>query len=167
MHRITLYLFLMSLLFSCSQAEKESDYLLHLVFDNNQGLTDKSKIYDNDGNETGTVLCIGSFDSKALVTVRFDNKVAIPIDSEFSVFTASLLGDKSIEVNYGHSLKVFTNNDTIYEQAEKSIFQSIENKLNNTDNQQIDSIELERIKAMIDTIYSTTHKLIDHISNQR
>lgn len=165
MARIILRIFIFCLLFSCSQTERKSDYLLHVVFDTNQGLTDRSKIHDCDGKEIGAISHINNLDSKTIVTIRFDNFVSIPIDSDFELFTASLIGDKAISVHYGKSEKIFTANDTIYGQSENCFFQGIENILNSSDVKKVDSIDLEKVKSYIDTVISLTNKVINHISN--
>jgi phospholipid/cholesterol/gamma-HCH transport system substrate-binding protein len=79
-------------------------FLLHLELDNAVGLTQEGEVLVA-GIPVGVVEQIRLVDSKAVLTLRIQDDVVLPVDSTASLRTQGVLGEKYVEIQPGSSVQ--------------------------------------------------------------
>lgn len=138
MRKIASYL-LIFVFFTCNSSKIE----LVLSASNVEGVSESSNIVFN-GLKIGEIESFNLKKNKVYIKTTLNNRIKIPTDSKFQIFSASLFGSKNIDVAFGKESKFFKNGDTIVLLPEKLI---LEKKLDT-----IEKIVLDAIQKTINVI---------------
>ncbi len=134
MRKIASYL-LIFVFFSCNSSKTE----LVLSTTNVEGLSESSNVVLN-GLKIGEIERFNLKKNKVYINASLKNKVKIPTDSKFRIFSASLFGSKNIDVAFGKGTQFFKSGDTIVLLPKKMMLEK-----------KIDTIE----KIVLDAIQKT------------
>ena len=153
--QITIILFLFFTIFqSCTNKTKT----LYLKIDSADGILTEADITLK-GISIGIVKDVSlDQNNEVLITIEYDKKINLPIDSKFIIMNVDIMGTKSVYIEKGKQEQIVADKDTLvafHEKASSSFdIDAIENKLFNkilgNDKQDSILIELRRLNENLE-----------------
>ena len=142
--------------------EKKPTYTVYAVFNDVSGLNVKTKVKVA-GVEVGSVKDIFLKNGKAVVALAIYKKYKIPKDSVAIIKSKSLLGEKSLEIQFGNSNQYLKNGEYIARTVSPTDLGTLITNINKIFNQQ----NRQNISKAIEKISELSEQLNEVVSENR
>lgn len=154
------FVFIVGMFLVISACGWRANFKLHLIFDNVEGLTDKSEVKLH-GLTIGRITEFQLMGDKVLVTALINDPIQITRGSQFFIQSSSVFGPIFIEVHPNKLSKDFIlSGDTIQGTMPGSLFED-------STTFKLDSQTIEMIKPLVDTLAHSIRDLHTAIRNER
>ncbi|WP_022671296.1 MlaD family protein [Hippea alviniae] len=142
--------------------KKKPTYTLYAAFNNVNGLDVNTKVKVA-GVDVGYIKNIGLRNGKAIVELEIYKQYKIPKDSIAVIASKSLLGEKTLEIKYGHSNEYLQNGEFIAKTVSPTDLGTLITNINKVFNQQ----NRDNIAKALEEISKLSSRLNDVVEENR